>query len=102
MTDDPQALNCPLCGTPVTMPQTERVDNLGGDVLVSAVVVTDPGTAHAHVRDSHPDKWAELCEMQCRVNASPFISAMQRKVNGTFLRPGEDVGDLPEPPEGAS
>ena len=91
---DQAARTCPLCGAPVTMPRTQRIDDLGGDVLASAVVVTDPGTAHAHVRDEHPEKWAELCEMQRRMNESGRYG-MPRKVSGTFLRAGEDVGDLP-------
>ena len=47
------------------------------------------------VRKAAPEKWAELCDMQRKVNANPFIGGSPRKVDGTFLRAGEDVGDTP-------
>jgi len=83
-------VKCPKCGTEVTMPSHgERQDD-----SAFYVVVTDPGTFHRHLRDAHPEEWARVCEMQRKVNANPFIGGMPRKVNGTFLRAGEDVGDL--------
>lgn len=84
-------VNCPLCDAEVTMPSHEKREN----DFASYVVVTDPGTFHDHLRDAHPDYWAEACERQRKFNANPFIGSMPRKVNGTFLRAGEDVGDLP-------
>ena len=43
-------VTCPLDGEVLTMPTTEqRVDD-----FCAYVVVTDPGTAHAHIRDAHP------------------------------------------------
>lgn len=84
-------LACPLCGDPVTMPRTENRE----DEFAIYVVVTDPGTWHAHHRDAHPESWAQACEMQRKMNANPYIGGMPRKVNGTFLRAGQDVGDLP-------
>ncbi len=75
------------------MPTLEDRENDHGIAL--AVVVTDPGTAWHHVRDEHPERWAELCEARRKMNANPFIGGSPRKVNGTFLRTGEDVGELP-------
>jgi len=74
------------------------------DGMASYVVITDPGTAWAHVRDQHPGVWAQMCEARRKMNASPFIGGMARKVDGTFLRAGEDVADIAERParEGVS
>jgi hypothetical protein len=77
------------------MPRTENREFDGG--MVFAVVVTHPGTFHAHVRDAHPEQWARSCEMTRRMNANPYIGILPRKVNGTIMRPGEDVGDCREP-----
>lgn len=90
-----EQVTCPLCSAELTMPTTEERFLDDGMVFAIALSVTDPGTAHHHVRDEHPEKWAELCEMQRRVNANPNIGGSPRKVDGTFLRAGEDVGDLP-------
>lgn len=87
-------VTCPLCDAPLTMPRSEQQHIDQGAVQAIAVIVTDPGTAHAHIRDVHPERWAELCEMQRQVNANPYIGGMPRRVDGTFLRPGEDVGNL--------
>jgi hypothetical protein len=84
--------SCPLCDAPVTLPRSEHHDLDGG--MIKALVVTDNGTFHAHVRDAHPERWAELVEMQRQVNANQFIGGMPRRVDGTFLRAGEDVGNL--------
>ena len=83
---------CPACGAGIEMPRTEEREFADG--MISAVVVTDPGTFHTHLRDAHPDFWAESCELQRAFNANRFIGAMPRKVDGTFLRPGEDVSDI--------
>jgi hypothetical protein len=83
---------CPLCGMPVTMAASERRDLDGA--VVAAVVVTDPGTFHAHVRDVHPDRWAHLVELRRKMNGNPFIGGSPRRVDGVLLRPGEDVGNL--------
>lgn len=84
---------CPFDGTPLTLPTLEERELDGG--MVHAVVVTDPGNVSRHLRDEHPAMWARMCEQQRRMNANPFIGGMPRKVDGTFLRPGEDVGDTP-------
>lgn len=86
--------DCPRCGTPVTMPTREQRHIDDGATQAIAVVVTDPGTAHAHIRDAHPELWAQLCEQQRQLNASPYMPGMPRRVDGAFLRPGEDVGNL--------
>jgi hypothetical protein len=83
-------VNCPVCGVPVEMPVTETAEADG----MLAVVVTDPGTAWAHVRDAHPEEFTRMCEARRKMNANEFIGAMPRKVDGTFLRPGEDVADI--------
>lgn len=85
---------CPMCGAELTMPTTEERTLYGDARFAIAVVVTDPGTVHRHVRDEHPEKWAELCEAQRKMNANPFIGGSPRKVDGTFLRAGEDVGTI--------
>ena len=72
------------------MPTTAKVET---DMTI-AVVVTDPGTFHEHLRDVHPEQWAESCEARRKMNANPFFGGMPRKVDGTFLRAGEDVGDI--------
>jgi hypothetical protein len=84
------AESCPVCGVAVEMPQLETVVT---DLAVT-MVQTDPGTAFQHLRDAHPEHWAEACERQRLVNANPYIGGMPRKVDGTFLRPGENVGDV--------
>lgn len=81
---------CPACGADVEHATTETRH----DDMASYVVVTDPGTAWAHLRDQHPDIWAEMCEARRKMNANPFIGGMARKVDGTFLRAGEDVADI--------
>lgn len=84
-----QQVRCPACGEEVTLPTNETID----DGMVLAVVVTDPGTFHGHVRGQHREAWERMCEARRQMNANPFIGGMPRKVDGTFLRPGEDVGD---------
>jgi hypothetical protein len=86
--------DCPLCGAPVTMPRSEQRHIDDGAVQAITVTVTDPGTAHAHIRDVHPERWAQLCEQQRQVNANQRIGAWPRRVDGAFLQPGEDVGNL--------
>ena len=81
---------CPACGADVEHATTETRH----DDFASYVVVTDPGTAWAHLRDQHPGIWAELCEARRKMNANPFIGGSPRKVDGTFLRAGEDVADI--------
>lgn len=83
-------VNCPKCGTEVTLPSHEERQ----DDFAFYVVVTDPGTFHYHLRDAHPDFWAWSCEHRRWMNQSGRFG-MPRKVSGTFLRAGEDVGDLP-------
>lgn len=86
---------CPMCSEPVTLPTVEQ-EELGGRFPATAAVITDPGTFNHHLRDAHPEWWAEQCDLQRRFNANPFIRpVVPRKVNGTPLLPGEDVGDLP-------
>lgn len=87
-----EVVKCPACGVDVEMPATAEVET----GMTFAVVVTDPGTFYAHVRDEHPERWEQSCEARRRMNANPFIGGMPRKVDGTFLRPGEDVGDIAE------
>jgi hypothetical protein len=86
-----KTVTCPLDGAVLTLPVNERRELDGG--VATAMVVTDPGTVHRHLRDEHPVRWAELCDFQRKWNASGL--AMPRKVDGTFLRAGEDVGDTP-------
>lgn len=88
---DPAVTTCPACGETVRHPCTETRE----DDFASYVVVVDPGNSWHHVRDAHPDIWAQMCEARQKMNANPYIGGMPRKVNGTFLGPGEDVGDLP-------
>ena len=57
-----------------------------------AVVITDPGNAGQHMREAHPELWAEMCDLRRRMNASGRYG-LPRKVDGSFLRPGEDVAD---------
>jgi hypothetical protein len=83
-------VDCPLDGTALTLPVTERCDLPDGGI---AMVVTDPGTFHRHMRDTHPERWEEACERQRQMNANPNITFMPRKVDGTFLLDGQDVGD---------
>lgn len=86
------AVNCPLCGEEVTLPSHAEMET--DDGMVCAVVVTDKGTAWAHIRDAHPEDFARLVELQRAMNANPNISSMPRKVDGTFLMPGEGVGSI--------
>jgi hypothetical protein len=83
-------VRCPSCGAELELPASEVVET----DMASAVIVTDPGTAFSHIRDVHPEYWATACELRRRMNASPYIGGMPRKVDGTFLRSGEDVGDI--------
>ena len=79
-------------GALLTPPTHERREIDGGMVLV--LVVTDPGTMHRHIRDEHPERWTELCEFQRKWNANPMPGFhMPRKVDGTLLLDGQDVGD---------
>lgn len=80
---------CPFDGEVLTMPVLEQRET--DDCIY--VVMTDPGTVSRHLKDKHPAMWARMCEAQRQMNASPFIGGMPRKVNGTFLFAGEDVGD---------
>jgi len=77
-------VKCPLCGAELEWATTETRE----DGCATYVVVTDPGTAWAHTRDEHPERWAELCDARRKMNANPFIGCMPRKVDGTFLRAG--------------
>ncbi len=81
---------CPACGADIEHPTLETRQ----DDFVSYVVVTDPGTAWAHLRDQHPDVWAEMCEARRKMNANPYIGILNRKVDGTIMRSGEDVSDI--------
>jgi hypothetical protein len=69
---------------------TERLDS-GREVTVG-----NPGTMYTHLRDAHPERWAEALQAQRVVNA--YIDPVPRKIDGTLLRPGEDVGDIAERP----
>lgn len=84
--------DCPRCGQPLTTARTEHRD-IGGDAIM-AIVITDPGTAWPHIRDAHPDWWAQLVRARRAMNENPFIGGSKRRVDGVFLRPGEDVGNL--------
>jgi hypothetical protein len=88
--DRVKSAKCPVCGAPVEVPETEALDS------GRRVTVGDPGTIYTHLRDAHPEKWAELLQLQRAVNAR--IDPVPRKVDGTLLRPGEDVGDIAERP----
>jgi hypothetical protein len=89
-----ETVTCPLDGQVLTLPVHEQREIDGG--IAIALVVTDPGTVHRHIRDAHPERWAELCEFQRKWNASPVPGFhLPRKVDGTLLRTGEDVGDTP-------
>lgn len=81
---------CPACGADVERPTMETRQ----DDFASYVVVADPGTSWEHLRDHHPDIWAQMCEARRKMNGNPFIGGMPRKVDGTFLRAGEDVADI--------
>lgn len=85
-----EVVQCPRCGADVEMPTTETAET---DMAI-ALVVTDPGTFSQHFRDEHPEQWASSCEARRKMNANPVMPGMPRKVDGTFLRPGEDVGDI--------
>jgi hypothetical protein len=69
---------------------TERLDSGRG------ATVGDPGTMYTHLRDAHPERWTEALQAQRVVNA--YIDPVPRKIDGTLLRPGEDVGDISERP----
>ena len=58
------------------------------------VTVGDPGTIDTHLRDAHPERWTEALKAQRVVNA--YIDPVPWKIDGTLLRPGEDVGDIAE------
>jgi len=83
------AVECPLCGESVTLPSSARAEADGG--MVTAVVITDRGTFLSHLRDKHPERFAELAELRRDVNANPFIGGMPRKAGGSFMFTGEDV-----------
>lgn len=83
-------VKCPLCDAELEWATTETRQ----DEFASYVVVTDPGTAWVHIRDEHPERWAEMREARRKMNANPFIGCMPRKVDGTFLLAGEDVCDI--------
>lgn len=86
------AVPCALCREPVTLGE-HRIVNDGTIVMA---VVDPPGTFWPHLRDAHPGAFAEAVERRERLNATlaAIIGAMPRKVDGTFLRPGEAVGDV--------
>lgn len=84
------ALRCPLDGTELTAPLMESAHT---DPGVAAIVVTEPGTVHRHIRDAHPDLWQQMREQQ-RVH-NERGTGMPRRADGCFLGPGEDVGDTP-------
>jgi hypothetical protein len=81
-----KSAKCAFCDAPIEVPVTERPDS--GRV----VTVGDPGTIYAHLRDAHPERWTEALQAQRVVNA--YIDPVPRKIDGTLLRPGEDVGDI--------
>jgi hypothetical protein len=83
-----ETVTCPLDGALLTMDTFEDVDY----GTCRAVVRTAPGTAHAHMRDAHPEHWQEMCEFQRKWNATGM--GMARRVDGCFLPPDGDVGDL--------
>lgn len=83
---------CPACGAEVERPVMETRE----DGMASCVVVADPGTSWAHLRDEHPGIFAEMCEARRKMNANPYIGGMPRRVDGCFLRDGEDVSDIME------
>jgi hypothetical protein len=83
-----ETVTCPLDGAVLTLPVTETREN----DMCTAVVVTDPGTVHRHIRDEHPERWQEICEARQKMNASPFIFGMPRRADGCFLEDGQDVG----------
>lgn len=81
---------CPLCEAPIELPVTETTD------WGRTVTIGDPGTIYSHLREAHPDRWAEALQAQRVVNA--YIDPVPRKIDGTLLLPGEDVGDIAERP----
>jgi hypothetical protein len=80
---------CPYCRAQVTNDRFEHVTELPG---LAAVSLTVRGSVWGHVRDVHPDRWAWLLRRQERANSIGL--GMPRKVDGSFLLPGQDVGDL--------
>jgi len=86
-----ETVTCPLDGAELTMPVTEQRE----DGICIAMVVTDPGTVHRHIRDEHPDLWSDLCDARRKLNANPFLGGMPRRVDGCFLQHGQDVGYTP-------
>lgn len=89
---DPQMRPCPICGELVSLGGHRTIET--GAALV--VVVDPPDTFHPHLRDAHPAEFAEAAERRAKLNATlgQMMGAMPRKVDGTFLRAGEDVGDI--------
>jgi hypothetical protein len=77
---------CPLCGAPIEVPWAIDVER--------DTHVIDPGNLYIHLREAHPERWAEVCQAQRAVNA--LIDPVPRKIDGTLLLPGEDVGDILE------
>jgi hypothetical protein len=87
----PETVTCPLDGQTLTLDVLEQ----GEDGACFYVAVAERGTAYQHIRDSHPQHWQQMCEQQRAANANPSVTFMPRRVDGCFLQPGQDVGDLP-------
>lgn len=87
---------CPLCRAEVTLPVTAELDESATAFSVIAHVVADQGTFFAHIRDEHPEEWVQACVRRRRSNAAigGSLGAMPRKVGGSLLLPGENVGDI--------
>jgi hypothetical protein len=84
---------CPVCGQQgLTLPTSERYE----DELVIAMVQTSVGTWFPHVRDEHPEEWAQACASRASLNRvlGERMGALPRNVAGTFLHAGQAVGDL--------
>ena len=77
---------CAADGAALTAPTTEAREMDG----LMVVVTTDPGNAAEHLRTAHPERWRELCDQQRRMNAGGRYG-MPRRMDGSFLPPGEDV-----------
>jgi hypothetical protein len=85
---------CPLCCEPMTLHKLATVEQDGQAV----VVVTEAGSMWPHVRDAHPERFELACGHRRRMNAqfAEVMGAAPRKIDGTLLLEGEDVGDVTE------
>lgn len=91
--------DCPICGAELEPPVFEDRD----DGMTFAVVMTDPGTRWAHIVDEHPAEFERVARLRERTNHGPApwgypVYGMPRKVDGTFLRAGENVRDIARRP----